>query len=120
VTCHEVREALPAYARDQEASAGVRRHLGECASCRAELARYEALLGGLGQLHASVATPPHGLRSALMAIPHRARIVDRVAWRTAALRGHVARNRRSYVGGAVAVVGAAGAALWRARRVATA
>jgi hypothetical protein len=120
--CHEVREALPAYAREGHAPAAVRRHLVECDDCRSELERYEVLVGALGRLRGAPATPPPALLATLTDIPRSAGIIDTLEWRTAGMRSHLARNRRAYLGGAVALVGAAGAALWRtrARRLATA
>ena len=113
--CSEVREVLPAYLKDGDVSLAVRRHLSRCDECTTELARYEALMNGLGSLEVVASEPPPELRAQLIAIPQR----DRVA----AVRHHVTRNRHAYVGGAaVALAGAVGAALWagRRRRVATA
>lgn len=109
--CAEVREALPAYVRGGEASLAVRRHLSRCGPCRAELARYESLLSALGGLHKTTTEPPPGLAAILAAIPQR-------AGRLAGARSHVARNRNAYLGGAAvaALAGAAGTAIWRARR----
>jgi hypothetical protein len=108
--CAEMREALPAYVRDGEQSLAARRHLARCFDCRAELSSYENLLGALGDLQVSTLQPPPGLVHALAAIPsHPGRVET--------MRGHVARNRTAYLGGAaVAVAGAAGAALWRSRK----
>jgi hypothetical protein len=110
--CEEVREILPAYARDGETSLTVRRHVSRCSECKKELARYESLLGAMASLETTVAEPPPGLRAALVAIPERNVSLDVV-------RAHLARNRNAYIGGAaatVAVAGAVGAALWRSRR----
>ncbi|MGH2748938.1 MAG: anti-sigma factor family protein [Actinomycetota bacterium] len=108
--CAEVCEALPAYARDGDVSLAVRRHLSRCRDCKAELARYEALLGSLRLLEPSTIEPPPSLVRALTAIPgHPGRLEQ--------ARGHLARNRAAYVGGAVALAGAAaGAVVWRTRR----
>ena len=113
--CSEVREVLPAYLKDGDVSLAVRRHLSRCDECTTELARYEALMNGLGSLEIVASEPPAQLRAALIAIPER----DRVT----AVRHHVVRNRNAYVGGAaVAVAGAVGAVVWagRRRRLATA
>lgn len=108
--CAEINELLPAYVEDRDANLNVRRHLSRCPDCRTELADYETLRSSLGELKAVHAEPPAALFASLTAIPHSGHSVDRV-------RTHVARNRRAYAGGlAVAVVGAAGAALWRSRR----
>jgi predicted anti-sigma-YlaC factor YlaD len=108
--CAEMREALPAYVRDGEQSLSARRHLARCSECRAELASYENLLGALGDLQVSTLEPPPGLVHALAAIPSHPGRLETV-------RGHVTRNRTVYVGGAaVALAGAAGAALWRSRK----
>jgi hypothetical protein len=107
--CEEVREALPAYARDRNASLSMRRHIAGCPDCKAELARYDELLAGLRTMRTETAAPPPGLVAALAAIPaneSRLRLV----------RTHVARNRKAYVGGiALVAAGAAGAAVWRSR-----
>jgi anti-sigma factor RsiW len=115
--CAEIRELLPAHAGERDASLALRRHLSTCPDCREELARYEALLGALGSLATATAEPPAGLASALSAIPAQETPLRSLA-------GHLARNRRAYVGGtAMALAGAAaGAVLWRnkSRRLATA
>lgn len=108
--CPEVREALPAYARDGEVSLAVRRHLSRCRECKAELVRYEALLGSLRLLEPSTVEPPPSLARALAAIPGYPGRLEQA-------RVHLARNRAAYVGGAIALAGAAaGAAVWRTRR----
>lgn len=112
--CEEIREMLPAYSRG-EGTLVVRRHLARCADCRAELVRYETLATSLTALRHSPSEPPVGLLAALEAIPSGVNRVDQV-------RGHLTRNRKAYAGGvAVALVGAAaaGAAVWRSRRLAT-
>lgn len=107
--CAEVRAALPGHVRDGEEWLELRRHLSRCSSCRAELARYEALESALGSLAHVAAEPPPGLAAALVAIVSRRR-------RLATLRGHVARNRSRYFrGAAVTLAGVAGAALWKVR-----
>ena len=116
MSCSEVREALPAYARDGYSSLSLRRHLAECPSCRAELARYERLLGSLSGLADSPLEPPPGLLQALVRIPAEASLRQTLLWRGGAMTGHVARNRLAYLGGlGVALAGAAGAAVWRTR-----
>ncbi len=108
--CAEIREVLPAYADDPEATLAVRRHLSRCPDCKAELAAYDELLDGLADLRAVAVEVPPGLARSLAAIPRRGGAVDYV-------RDHLARNRRAYAGGvAVAILGATGAALWRTRR----
>ncbi len=109
--CIEVREALPAYVtREGAAMLAVRRHLAGCRDCRAELTRYESLVTGLGSLRREGVEPPPGLLAELQAIPGS-------QTRVTAVRSHVLRNRRAYVGGlAVAAVGAGAVELWRTRR----
>lgn len=108
--CAEINELLPAYVEDRYANLSVRRHLSRCADCRIELEEYESLRSSLSDLRLLQTEPPPHLLATLTSIPHVERPVERV-------RTHVARNRRAYAGGlAVAVVGAAGAALWRSRR----
>ena len=110
ISCAEVREMLPAFARESEPSLALRRHLSRCPECTAELGRYRRLTSALQALESHTVEPPAGLRSALVGIPSEAGRID-------AIRGHVARNRRVYAGGAaVALAGAAGAALWQVRR----
>ena len=106
--CAEIKEMLPAYATDPDLSLVVRRHLARCPDCKEELARYEMLNTSLAGLVHQTAEPPPGLLASLEAIPSRSSRVDRVV-------GHVERNRKVYVGAGVAVLGAAGAALWRNR-----
>lgn len=109
--CAEVRELLPAYVDDRDSTLAVRRHISRCADCRRELEEYAQLRAEMTDLASSVAPPPPGLRSALIAIPSTDRRVEKVVT-------HLARNRRAYAGGlAMAVMGAAGAAVWRSRRM---
>jgi predicted anti-sigma-YlaC factor YlaD len=117
VNCTEVREALPTYVRDGQRILPVRSHLAECEACRIELARYERLLDSLSGLESLTYEPPPELVGALLAIPREAPgLTEAVRGRAVAVRGHVARNRRAYVGGVgIALAGAAGAALWRSR-----
>jgi hypothetical protein len=110
--CAEVREMIPAFAGESDPSLGVRRHLSKCAGCREELEIYRILGASMQTLEARPVEVPVGLAAKLIAIPVEASRVDHV-------RSHVARNRAAYAGGAaaaVAVVGAAGALLWRSRR----
>ena len=110
MTCAEVREMLPAVVGEGD-SLAVRRHLARCPECRAEAARYEALMGTLGGLRSVAAEPPARLLRSLQAIPAGGGRIEGV-------RTHLARNPRAYAGGAAAMVatGALGAALvWRSR-----
>ena len=108
--CAEIREVLPAYADDAEATLAVRRHLSRCDDCKAELVAYNSLLDGLAELRSVTADPPPALSRALVTIPTGGGPTDLV-------RTHIARNRRRYAGGiAVAVVGAGAAAMWKTRR----
>jgi hypothetical protein len=117
MNCSEVREALPAYVADGLRISSVTDHLAGCEACSAELARYEELLGGLSQLQSATFEPPPELVSALAAIPSQtAGFTEGMRGRAEVVKGHVARNRRAYVGGVgIALAGAAGAALWRSR-----
>ncbi len=119
--CEEIRELLPAYEREQQPSLAVRRHVATCADCRAELAFYKDLAGGLHDLRGVTFEVPADLSHALVEIPARRDLVRTARARAGNVRTHVTRNRGAYVGGAVAVAGALGA-LWRvrSRRVATA
>ncbi len=109
--CAEIQELLPAYVEDRHANLTVRRHLSRCPECSADLEEYEELRAGLSSLRAVHASPPPDLLAKLTAIPHEGPKVQRV-------QNHVLRHRKAYAGGlAVAVVGAAGAALWRSRRL---
>lgn len=108
--CAEMREVLPAYARDGDPALAARRHLSHCPECSAELERYRTLMASLATLESAPAEPPVGLKASLVAIPSQARRLEGV-------RTHVNRNRRKYAGGlAVAVAGATATALWAARR----
>ncbi len=108
--CAEIKEVLPAYADDPEATLAVRRHLSRCPDCKAELASYDSLLDGLASMREVAVEPLPGLARSLVAIPQASNRIEQ-------LRTHVARNRRAYARGvAVALVGATGAALWRSRR----
>ncbi|MGH2702272.1 MAG: anti-sigma factor family protein [Actinomycetota bacterium] len=109
--CAEVKEMIPALARESQPSLTVRRHLGKCRGCQQELETYRNLIASLQTLEARAVEPPPGLAAQLIAIPRGASTVDH-------LRSHVTRNRAAYAGGtaaAVAVAGAAAALLWRSR-----
>jgi len=109
--CAEIRESLPAYVEDRDANLAVRRHLSRCDECRAELDEYEALRSSLASLSSVQAEVPEGLFAKLASIPEQGPAAQRV-------QTHVLRHRRAYARGlAVAIVGAAGAALWRSRRL---
>ncbi len=110
MTCAEVREMLPAYANGDQPSLAVRRHLSRCPGCPEEMARYRALVTTIRTLESRTMDPPAELLVSLSRIPSEAGRID-------VIRVHVARNRRAYAGGAaVALAGAAGAALWQVRR----
>ena len=120
--CSEIRELLPAYARDQQPTLAVRRHLASCSDCRADLARYKQIESALDGMRTAVVEVPPDLTTKLVAIPQSQRVVSLVRERASTARTHVARNRAAYVGGAVAVASALGATIWRvrARRLAAA
>ena len=107
--CAEVRELLPAYVHEGHPSQDVREHLDTCESCTVELSRYVALTGSLASMQDELADVPPDLTQRLVAIPSEDS-------RVAALRGHVARNRAAYVGGAAAALAGASVAVWRLRR----
>ena len=108
MNCDEIRELLPAYGRDQQPSLAVRRHLASCRSCREDLVAYKDLVSSLHSLRFETTEVPAQLTRALIAVPSSENVLGNV-------RIHVSRNRVAYVGGAVAVAGALGATLWRAR-----
>jgi anti-sigma factor RsiW len=112
-TCEEVRAALPALADGDGMSLAMRRHLSRCPGCSEELEVYRELRAATAQLATAVASPPPGLKDALVTIPSGATRLDEV-------RSHVARHRRAYAGGVALALGATGAALWRRRRLVTA
>jgi anti-sigma factor RsiW len=108
--CAEIREALPAYIEEHSDDLAVRRHLSRCPECRADLEVYGSLREDLASMRYVEAEPPADLLGKLTSIPTEGPAVERV-------RTHVSRHRSAYAGGlAIAVVGAAGAALWRSRR----
>ncbi|HJR44209.1 MAG TPA: hypothetical protein VJ927_01250 [Actinomycetota bacterium] len=108
--CEEVREMMPAYSRDGDVGLPVRRHLSRCEACTKELAHYQSLFRGLGELRGHTFDPPPELFHQLATIPYQRSTTHDV-------RVHVARHRNRYAAGlAVAAVGAAGAALWKTRR----
>lgn len=115
MNCSEIRALLPAYARDQQPTLAVRRHLAGCPACRAELARYKELEAGLHELRTSVIEVPPDLTAKIVQIPRDQGPLALVRRRASGARTHVVRNRAAYVGGAVAVAGALGATLWRVR-----
>ena len=103
--CLEMKEILPAYARDAERSLEAKRHLSRCEDCRAELRHYETMLWGLTEMRAQpVDDIPTGLFASLVEIPNQESTID-------VMKAHVARNRKVYAGAAAAVVGVAGAAV---------
>jgi anti-sigma factor RsiW len=115
--CEEVRESLPAYVREPGSSLALRRHLDSCPGCRAEFDHYRELIANLTSLQSHSLEPPVGLKAALVAIPTEAGRLDLARRNVAAARGHISAHRGAYIGGvAVAVAGAAGAALWRNAR----
>ena len=113
--CNEIREMLPAYADGEGATLAVRRHLARCADCRTQLAQYDTLSDNLRDLATTTVEVPATLMRTLEAIPSGTTAINDMVT-------HVVRNRRAYLGGvAVAIAGAAGAALWqKKRRLATA
>jgi predicted anti-sigma-YlaC factor YlaD len=107
---------LPSGEPGGEVHAAVARHVEQCPDCRREMDRYERLALALASLGRNLEEAPAGLFEELVAIPSRAGRVE-------VLRRHIADNRRAYLSGAaVALLGAAGATMWRtrARRLATA
>ena len=104
--CEEIREVLPAHVKDGSDDLAVRRHLSRCADCKAELARYESLMGGLRSLQTVTADVPPSLFAQLLDVPNATSRLD-------SAREHVVRNRKAYVGGGIAALaGAATVAIW--------
>lgn len=114
--CEQVAEMLPAFVRDGDVPLSMRRHLGRCADCKAELARYETLMTALASLEGVTSEPPVGLMASLAAIPASASRLDAVKGQLGSAREHVARHRAAYVGGAAVALAGVGAAVWRTRR----
>ena len=118
--CAEVRELLPAYARERDSSLSVRRHLSDCQGCRAELQRYEELLSAMASVRSvTVETPPQVL-AAVLDIPNQPAGLRHIANRTTDL---VSTHRNAVLGGvAAAALAGAGAVVWvqRSRRIAAA
>jgi anti-sigma factor RsiW len=99
---------LPALV-DGSDSLELRRHLAGCPECKAESARYEALLGSMSALKDITEEPPAALLQALQSIPTS-------GGRLTGVRTHVSRNRKAYAGtAAVLATGVAGALVWRTR-----
>lgn len=110
LSCAEVQEMMPAYADEPHADLSLKRHLAGCEGCSTEISRYQEMSRGLLALAHETVEPPADLLPALLAVPDADNAV-------AAVKTHVARNRRAYLSGAaVVMVGAAGAAFWRSRR----
>jgi anti-sigma factor RsiW len=105
--CEEIQEMLPSYGAGDD-SLTVRRHLARCTDCKRELARYQELRSSLATMRTIGAEPPSDLLPALYAIADP-------ETRIAVVKTHLARNKKTYAGVAVAIAGAAGAALWRSR-----
>ncbi len=108
-TCDDVRGDLPELVDEPEGSLAVRRHLSRCPDCTQELEVYRELRAATAQLATATATPPPGLKDALVAIPSGATRLEGVV-------SHVSRHRREYAAGVAVALGATGAALWRSRR----
>ena len=116
-SCEDLAAALPALMDDLpdggDAPAGLplalRRHLSRCPGCTREVEAYRSLRTATAGLARATATPPPGLRDALLAIPSGGTRLDDV-------RSHLVRHRSAYVGGVAVALGATGAALWRSRR----
>lgn len=104
--CEEAREMLPAYAGTTEGNLSLRRHLARCSDCLAEMERFAALTTALKELPGAVAEPPAMLVRALHDIPESSSRLEEA-------RRHLTRHKRRYAAGglAVALVGAAGAAV---------
>ena len=111
--CAEVRELLPAYAREGLAEMGVKEHLEGCQGCSRELSRYIELAGSLVAMQEATVDVPPDLTQHLFAIPTSDSRLD-------VLRQHVVRNRHAYLGGFAAALAGLGVAAWRIRRHATA
>ncbi|HEV2757618.1 MAG TPA: hypothetical protein VG318_17780 [Actinomycetota bacterium] len=110
-TCDDFAAALPALVDEPPGSMSLafRRHVSRCPRCTSELEAYRSLRAATAGLAAASATPPPGLRDALVTIPSGETRLDEV-------RSHLTRHRRAYAGGLAVALGATGAALWRSRR----
>jgi hypothetical protein len=115
--CSEVRELLPAYARDRAGSLNIRRHLSSCEDCRTELHRYEELIDAMGSLQHVTTEMPRAALSAILDIPSqptRLETLRDVAGKTSEA---VSSHRSAVLGGvAAAALAGAGALVWRQRR----
>lgn len=110
MTCDEVRGVLPAYVdRELHAAGEVDEHLVSCAECRAELAAYRHLIGGLAGLRDRGEEPSADLLARTLALIPAPRLADRILGSVQAHPLLVAVSA-----GAVAV-GAAAVALSRRR-----
>lgn len=101
MSCRERQTALQRYALGEADRAQVReleQHLGTCAGCARDLARYRALFAGLRSL--PDAEPPATLHADLMATL----VNDRWAWRRDREPAWRMRLRRSFVGVMLAAV----------------
>lgn len=107
--CEDVRDALPELVDEPAMSLAARRHLSRCPDCAAELETYRSLRAATSRLALATASPPPGLKEALVATPFEATRLDDV-------RSHLSRHRGRYAAGVAIAVGATGAALWRSRR----
>ncbi|MDQ3914661.1 MAG: hypothetical protein M3323_04915 [Actinomycetota bacterium] len=115
-SCDDIDAALPGLVDDIDGkgapasmSLAMRRHLSRCPDCTRALDAYRSLRAATAGLAAATATPPSGLRDALVVIPSAQSRLDEV-------RSHLTRHRAAYVGGLAVALGATGAALWRSRR----
>jgi anti-sigma factor RsiW len=104
VRCDELADVLAASGGDPElAGRDVRRHVGSCLRCQAEMAHYRRLLRALHTLRTEILAPPPGLVDDVLAGLEE-------AGERHALRALLGGRRAAYVGGLAVTAAAGGAA----------
>lgn len=123
MNCEQVAQYLPGLAGDElgvETIRWVESHVGGCASCRAEAARYRTLASGLEQLTAREIEPPAFLVESIaerVRGEHRRRFLPVPPIISPEIARVVVDNRDAIVSAGAALVAAGAAfALWRSAR----